>query len=264
VFGGTAAGVAAGGLFAQSAAEAMEYTRRAEATEVGPRTLDHLELVIAGMAAAFAYTPPSEMFPQARWYRRHVAQLIEGRRYTLRVRRPTTAPPRCGLPVNSPAPMPVWGQPDDFREALRDTQHRLNGLSKLGCGLFSADAGRIASYAATSSIWLGQPTEAMSYAEEALAFYQQVDPQQRSPTREAISRLDLGLALVDLKAPDGATDEAARALDSERVTGSVLTRAGELNAALQQRYLDYWGTAEFRERYRALTDQVGRPQLTSG
>jgi len=340
VLGGAAAGVAAGSLFAQSAAEAMEYTRRAEATEVGPRTMEHLELVIAGMASAFAYTPPGEMFQQARWYRQRVAQIIDGRKFTLREgrelycsagwlsiilgwlshdlgdsltgeaycldawehgwqaehgevcawamdaaatiamysNRPKAAHDAAlkGLsqaPMNSAAAVRVacqltrayarLGQPDDFRDALSDTQRQIDGLPELGLGLFSADAGRLASYAATSSIWLGQPKEAVGYAQDALAFYQQVDGEQRAPTREAISRLDLCLALVHLKAPDGATDEASRALDSERVTGSVLARAGELDAALLQRYPDYSGTIEFHERYLALAGQMGGPQLTA-
>jgi hypothetical protein len=340
VLGSTAAGIAAGGLFAESAAEAMEYTRRVEASEVGPRTLEHLELVIAGLAAAFAYTPPAEMFPQARWYRRRVADLVDSRRYTLREGRelyrcagwlsiilgwlshdlgdslagevycldawehgwqaehgeicawamdasatiamynnhPTAARDAAlkGLgqaPKDSPAAVRVvcqltrayarLGDRDRFDDALADTQHRLDGLSTPGSGLFSADAGRIASYAATSSIWLGQPQQAVSYAEEALTYYAGVGPEQRSPTREAISRLDLGLALVHLKTPDGAAEEAMRALGTERVTGSMLVRAGELDVALRQHYPGYRGTADFHEQYLALSTQAGRPRLSS-
>ncbi len=338
VLGSTAAGIAAAGLFAESAAEAMEYTRRAEASEVGPRTLEHLELVIAGLAAAFAYTPPADMFPQARWHRQRVANLIDGHRYTLREGRElyhsagwlsiilgwlshdlgdslageiycldawehgwqaehgeicawamdasaTIAMynnrPAAGrdaalkglgqAPKDSTAAVRVacqltrayarLGDEDRFRDALCDTQRRLDSLPVLGSGLFSADAGRIASYAATSSIWLGQPQQAVSYATEALSYYGQVAPEQRSPTREAISRLDLGLALVGLDAPDGATEEALHALGSERVTGSVLARAGELDAALRQHYPNYRGTADYHERYLALSSQAGRPHL---
>ncbi len=60
--GGAVTGAGLGGLFAQSAAEAMESTRRAEASDIGPHTLEHLELAITGMASAFAYSPPAEMF----------------------------------------------------------------------------------------------------------------------------------------------------------------------------------------------------------
>lgn len=318
----------------------MEFTRRTEATEVGPGTLEHLELAIAGMASAFAHTPPADLFPQAQWYRRHVAGLIDQRKHTFREGRELyrcagwlsiilgwlshdlgdslTGEAYCldawehgwqveqgdicawamdaaatiamynnrpeaahraalkGLgqaPVNSAAAVRVscqvtracarLGRSGDFQAALRDTQHQLDRLPGLGSGLFSADVGRIASYAATSSIWLDQPEHAVTYARDALAFYEQVGPDQRSPTREAIARLDLALALVQLQTPDGAIEAASHALDTERVTGSMLARAGEVDTALSQRYSTYAGAREFHERYSALATQGRRPQLTA-
>src|SRR5262245_61376301 len=47
--------------FTQSALEAMEFTRRAEASQLGPRTLEHLDSVVSDMAAAHTYTPPGEL-----------------------------------------------------------------------------------------------------------------------------------------------------------------------------------------------------------
>jgi hypothetical protein len=155
------------------------------------------------------------------------------------------------------------GDADRFKESLLDTRRRLADLPSLGSGLFSADAGRIASYAATSSIWLGEPKDAVGYANDALAFYAGTGGDERAPTREAISRLDLGLALICLRTPDRATAEAVRALNTERVTGSVLARAGELETALQRHYPSLPATRDFRERYRCLTARVGRPQLTA-
>jgi hypothetical protein len=69
--------------FTQSAGEAMEFTRRAEASQLGPRTLEHLDFVVSDLAAAFSHTPPGELFPKARWYRRQVEDLIAGQ-HTLR------------------------------------------------------------------------------------------------------------------------------------------------------------------------------------
>jgi DNA-binding XRE family transcriptional regulator len=69
--------------FTQSAVEAMEFTRRAEASQLGPRTLEHLDFVVSDMAAIANHTPPGELFPKARWYRRQVEDLIAGR-HTLR------------------------------------------------------------------------------------------------------------------------------------------------------------------------------------
>jgi hypothetical protein len=69
--------------FTQSAVEAMELTRRAEASQLGPRTLEHLDFVVSDMAATANHTPPGELFPKAHWYRRQVEDLIAGR-HTLR------------------------------------------------------------------------------------------------------------------------------------------------------------------------------------
>lgn len=69
--------------FTQSAVEAMEFTRSAEASQLGPRTLEHLDSVVSDMATISPHTPPGELFPKARWYRRQVEDLIAGR-HTLR------------------------------------------------------------------------------------------------------------------------------------------------------------------------------------
>jgi hypothetical protein len=156
------------------------------------------------------------------------------------------------------------GHAGRFDDALTDTRRQLDHLPQQGSGLFSADAGRIASYAATSSTWLSRADDAVRYAREALDFYARVDPAERSPTREAISRLDLGLALIARKTPDGAAEEVLRALNSERITGTVLARAGEVDAALQLSYPTLASTRNVYERYLALTYQQGnRPQLTT-
>jgi len=49
----------------QSAAEAMEFTRRAEASQLGPRTLEYLDFVVADLAAAINRTPPGELYARA-------------------------------------------------------------------------------------------------------------------------------------------------------------------------------------------------------
>ena len=70
-------------LLGSSAVEAMEFTRWAEASQLGPRTLEHLDSVVSGMAASYSHTPPGQLFPQARWYRVQIEDLIAGR-HTLR------------------------------------------------------------------------------------------------------------------------------------------------------------------------------------
>lgn len=321
---------------AASAVEAMEYTRRAEATEVGACTLEHLQLAIAEMAAAFAHTPPAELFPQALWYRRHVAGLLESSRHTLRERRELyrcagwlsvilgwlshdlgsarTGEAYCldawehgwqaeygeicawamdaaasiamysgrpeaardassrGMaqaPSGSAAAVRVscqlarasarLGRRDDFQGTLRQTRLLLDGLPAQDSGLFGADAGRISSYAATSAIWLGHADEAIGHARDAIDFYRQAPAPERSPTREAIAHLDLGIALTTLGRLEAAVEAADPALSTRRLTGSVLARAADLDATLRVRFAEAVPTRQFHERYEALTVQgVGR------
>ncbi|HET9257134.1 MAG TPA: hypothetical protein VFO16_18315, partial [Pseudonocardiaceae bacterium] len=217
--------------FMRSAVEAMEFTRRAEASELGPRTLEHIESVVSGIAASFAHTPPGELFVKTRWYRHEVEDLISGK-HTLREGRelfrhaswlsvilawlsndlgdPVAADAHCldawehgwqaedneicawamdakatvstynnkpfaaknaagrGLqqaPRRSAAVVRVsaqlarayakLGQTDQFENVLRDAKLKLDQLDYQSSGLFSADSGRPASYAASSYIWLG-------------------------------------------------------------------------------------------------------------
>lgn len=212
--------------FMRSAVEAMEFTRRAEASQLGPRTLEHIESIISGIAAAFAHTLPEELFAKVRWYRREVEDLIAGQ-HTLREGRelyrhagwlsvilawlsndlgdPVTAEAHCldawehgwqaedneicawamdakatiftysnqpsaardaagrgfqQAPRGSAAAVRVsaqlarayakLGQPDQFEDVLKDAKCKLDQLDHQSSGLFSADSGRLASYAASS------------------------------------------------------------------------------------------------------------------
>jgi hypothetical protein len=91
------------------------------------------------------------------------------------------------------------------------------------------------SYAASSYIWLEQYPAARTAAQAALATYQAASPEDRSPSREAIARLDLALAMTALGAPDEACVLGQEALGSERVVDSVLVRAWDLARALSAR-----------------------------
>ncbi|MBT8226306.1 MAG: hypothetical protein HKP61_03475 [Dactylosporangium sp.] len=339
-FAGTTVGIGLASTFGQAAAEAMEFTRRAEASDLGPRTLDHLELVVVGMASAFPHTPPAQMFPIARAYRQQVATLIAGKQ-TLRQRRelyryagwlsiilgwlshdladPVAAEAHyldawehgwqaedgeiCGWAMDTAATIAMYanqpqrardaairgatqapagsaaavrlacqrtrahgrlGEARQFDESLADTRRQLDHLPDQGTGLFSADAGRIDSYAATASIWLHRPDQAVTYAQQAIDFYDTVPQTQRSPTRQAIAHLDLGLALISMKTPDGAAEVAFTALNSERITGAVLTRAAEVDSAFQRSYPRLPATRDLHDRYLDLVQsRSGDRQLTA-
>lgn len=155
------------------------------------------------------------------------------------------------------------GQADHFTETLRATRQQLEQLAQQDAGLFSADAGRLASYAASSYIWLRQPKKVVPYAKEAITFYSQAVPEDRSPTRQAITRLDLGLAFIRLGSPDNAADEAWTALSCDRLTGSVLSRLHDLTSSMQVSYPTLAATSELSERYEALVRTFNRPPLSN-
>ncbi|MGH3922551.1 MAG: tetratricopeptide repeat protein [Pseudonocardiaceae bacterium] len=338
---GAAVGVGAGlsDLSTDAAADAMEFTRRAEASNIGPHTVEHLELAIAAMAAGFAHTPPAELFTKARWYRQKVASLIDSQ-HTLRQgrdlyrcagwlsivlgwlshdlgdsvaadaycldawehgwqaedgavcamamdaqastamynHRPATARDAAikGLsraPEGSAAATRVsaqlaracarMGAYDHFTDTLHATRIRLDEVETQDSTLFSVDTGRVASYAASSYIWLGQPQQAAPYAKEAIAFYSNVSPEERSPTREAIARLDLALAYVALGAPEDAAREIDMALASERLTGSVVSRLGDLATMMNRKYPQLDVTRAVHDHSLILATTLSRPALPS-
>jgi len=322
--------------FTQSAVEAMEFTRRAEASQLGPRTLEHLDFVVSDLAAVSPHTPPGELFPKARWYRRQVADLLGGR-HTLRESRElyhhagslsiilawqlidlgdlVTAEAHCldawehgwqaedyeicawamdtkntiALYRNQPAAArdaaerglkhaprgsavaaevsvklarayARLDQADQFQEVLKDAQTRFGQLDHQNFGLFSANSGVLAFYTADSYIWLGRPNRAIPYAKETISFCRD---RGLDPTREALARLDLARAHVDLGQPDDAVEHIAQALDSERITGVVLRRLGDLAVRMQHQYPQLGTTKELADRHSEMVANLRRLEVRS-
>ncbi|MCX9190444.1 hypothetical protein C3Y87_03230 [Carbonactinospora thermoautotrophica] len=321
---------ALGSVLGEAAAEALEFTRRAGASELGSGVLEHLELVIHRFSGSYAATRPADVWPQVRWYRRRVAELIDGR-HTLREGRELYAQagwlsvilawlahdlgdPRaaeayaldawehawqaehlelCAWAMDVRATVALYdGRPEDaldaaargaryaprgtaaqvrllgqvaraharlgrreeFEDARRRAEHTLDQLPGHGFPLFSADAVRLSSYAASAYLWLDRPRDALRHAEEAIAVYEQAP--RRSATREAIARLDLSLALARLGAPDGAAQTGLAALMSPRLVDAVRVRAGELDAVLRGRHHGLPEVRDFHERYVALVKRA--------
>lgn len=336
---GAAFGAGPSDVFTGAAADAMEFTRRAEASNLGPSTIEHLELVMAGIKADFRHTPPAELFRQVRWYRQKVASLLDGQ-HTLRQgrdlyrcagqlsivlgwlshdlgdevaadaycldawehgwqaedgticawamdtqasvalddHRPVIARDAAlkGLrhaPDGSAAAIGVCaqltrayaqlGNYDHFADALRATRTRLDQLTTQDDPLVSANAGRVAAYAASSYIWLGQPSQALPYAKEALAFYDNAGPEESSPTREARTRLDLALAYVELGAPEDAAQEVDTALASERLTSTVLSRLTDLAITMNRKYPTLDLTRTVHDHRLTLAARLNHPVLRS-
>ncbi|MER6524521.1 hypothetical protein [Streptomyces sp. NPDC001508] len=82
----------------------------------------------------------------------------------------------------------------------------------------------------------------------------------RSPSREAIARIDLALAHAQLGNPDDAVALGHQALDSARVVDSVRHRAGDLSSFLTRRYPRQAAVEGLRERL-AAADAATRPAL---
>jgi hypothetical protein len=107
-------------------------------------------------------------------------------------------------------------------------------------------------YTASSYIWLGEYERARRHAESAVAAHEATPVWTRSPSREAIARLDLGIALASLGSPDEATAFGLQALDSPRVVSSVRTRAADLDSVLATKYPGNGQAEEFHARLVAI------------
>ncbi|MGH3475950.1 MAG: hypothetical protein ACRDRY_09525 [Pseudonocardiaceae bacterium] len=103
----------------------------------------------------------------------------------------------------------------------------------------------------------------MPHAKEAIVFYRNASPEERSPTREAIARLDLASAYIELGSPDDAAQEIDTALVSERLTGSVVSRLGDLAVTMNRKYPELDVTRAVQNHRLALAVNLSRPALPS-
>jgi hypothetical protein len=123
-------------------------------------------------------------------------------------------------------------------------------------GLFTADAARAWSIAASSSLLTGQNQQAQACAEQALAIYEE-DP-SISPTRLAIAALDLGMAWVRLGNPEQAVAHGMVALSTPRQAAAIAARSSTLCLALERSYPRADAVAEFRHSVTELAQRAKR------
>jgi hypothetical protein len=147
------------------------------------------------------------------------------------------------------------GQREPYETLFGEAQRLHERLPARAPIRFTIDTGTLASYAmtaypASAYAWLGDFGTARTYGEAALIVHESAPSASRSPSREAIARLDLATALVHLGTPDEAVALGDQALTSTRVVSSVLLRAGDLDRALVSRYTKLSCVREFHERYR--------------
>ncbi|GII88302.1 hypothetical protein Ssi03_62920 [Sphaerisporangium siamense] len=151
------------------------------------------------------------------------------------------------------------GQREECEELLRDAGQRYERLPARAPMRFSVDTGNLASFAmtaypASSYIWLGDAAsgdfeKAKLYAQSAISAHEALPDTARSPSREAIARIDLAIAMAALGAPDEATDLGRQALSTTRLVDSVRSRAGDLDRVLIARYPKLGLVQHFREAF---------------
>lgn len=120
----------------------------------------------------------------------------------------------------------------------------------------------ITAYPASAYIWLGDFQKAKVHAESAVAAHEDLPDAARSQgavaTREAIARIDLGIALAELGEPDEAASLGLQALGTPRLIHSVRSRAGDLDRTLAARYSRLSVVRDYHEAYaqtcRAITN----------
>lgn len=111
----------------------------------------------------------------------------------------------------------------------------------------------VTAYPASCYVWMGDFAKAAGYGRRALEVHQSAAAEDRSPSREAIARVDLALSLAGQGEPGEAVELGCQALASPRLTGSVLSRARDLDAALAARFPGQQDTARFRAQYASAT-----------
>ncbi|MEV6984253.1 hypothetical protein AB0M95_23780 [Sphaerisporangium sp. NPDC051017] len=151
------------------------------------------------------------------------------------------------------------GQREECEALLRDAGERYERLPARAPMRFAMDTGNLASLAVTSYpasayIWLGDGEhgdfeKARAHAQSALAAHMALPAADRSPSREAIARIDLGIALTELGTPDEAAVLGRQALAGTHLVDSVRTRAGDLDRVLTARYPKLGVVQEFHEAY---------------
>ena len=73
-------------LLADATAESVELSGQTEASDLGPATLEHLDLAVERLGLIYMTTPPAVLLDELGWYRRRAKEVLGGR-HTLAQRR---------------------------------------------------------------------------------------------------------------------------------------------------------------------------------
>ncbi|MER5422299.1 hypothetical protein [Streptosporangium roseum] len=128
-------------------------------------------------------------------------------------------------------------------------------------GLFSTDAARTWSVAATTSLWLGDNEQARVFAEQAAETYGR--DLRISPTRRAITELDLGIACARLGDPEQAVVHGLAAISTPRHSSAIVTRSSSLGMTLERIYPQAAVVTRFRQSLAELSRASGGDAINS-
>ena len=149
----------------------------------------------------------------------------------------------------------AWSRLGERRAAEAALARAMEALAKLPVPEhpehhFAFDEPKLAFYAATCYVWLGDGRRAEAAARQVTAQADR-DPTvaQRWPTRLATAYVELGLALALQGRIDEACAAACQAFDAPYLRSSTVWRARELDAVLLARYASVPEVRDFHERY---------------
>ena len=171
-------------------------------------------------------------------------------------RAPAAHPVAVRLRAQSARAQARLGKRDECERLLTEAKDLYDRLPSRTPMRFTVDTRTQADYAltgfpASSYIWLADFKQAKRYAEQAVALHEAVSAGSRDLSREAIARIDLGIALAELGSADEAIGQGRRALASRPVE-SVRCRAADLDTMLTVRYPGLPAAREFHEQCDAL------------
>ncbi|MFC7732458.1 hypothetical protein [Actinomadura keratinilytica] len=152
------------------------------------------------------------------------------------------------------------GDRDAVKEMFRQAGEVYERLPARAPLRFDTSTGHLATFAMTSYpasayIWLGDAecgdfAQARTYAQAAIDAQLALPAASRSPSREAIARIDLAIALTKLGEPEQAAALGQQALGTSRLVDSVRSRAGDLEHVLTVHYPDLPVVRDLQEAYR--------------
>ncbi|WP_433259389.1 hypothetical protein ACQPYK_50095 (plasmid) [Streptosporangium sp. CA-135522] len=125
-------------------------------------------------------------------------------------------------------------------------------------GLFSSAAAQSWSVAATTSLCLGHSEQARAFADQAMEVYG-LDPRV-SPTRRAITALELGIACARLGDPEQAVTYGMAAISTPRYSSAIVARSSSLGATLERTYPEATVVAQFSQDVATLKGRAGGVQ----